>query len=60
MVYNPMGWLEPFTVTLSIYLVNLCISGVNYSYKAEEIKIAVPNCLVPASNLAAMFTLGDK
>jgi hypothetical protein len=59
-VYSPVGLIDPFTVTLSMYLVNLYIAGVKFTYKSLEINNGIPNYLVPASNLAAIFTCGDK
>jgi len=57
-VYRPIGRIEPFTVTLSMYLVYFFISGVKYACRSEEMSRGTPYYLVAASSLAAMFTFG--
>ena len=57
-VYKRIGFALPFTVTRSMFLQNLCSSGVIISYRSSLIRILTPNCLVAAYNLDAILTLG--
>lgn len=50
----------PLTVTVSISLQNYLISGDNIEYNAPEIKRGTPYYFVAASNLEAIFTLGER
>ena len=59
-VKRPIGSIDPLTVTLSIYLTYSAKALLNCSYKLLEIRSGTPYCLVAASNLAAMLTLGLK
>jgi hypothetical protein len=55
-----MGSVDPLKVTLSMYLVNFFNPGVKFAWKSLDISKGIPNYLVPASNLADIFTFGDK
>jgi len=59
-VYNSIGSILPFTVTLSIGLHIDYVSGVNILWREPLIKIGTPNYFVAASSLEAILTLGDK
>ena len=59
-VYSPIGFLEPLTVTLSIYLESYFKESEKQSYKSAEINKGTPYYLVAASKREAIFTLGLK
>ena len=59
-VKSSRGSLLPLTVTRSIILNYYWQVGVRMSTNYPEIKRGAPNCLVAASSLEAILTLGDK
>lgn len=59
-VNSPMGWLLPFTVTVSIWRTRERNEGDKRATKSWERSRGVLNCLVAASRREAMFTLGER
>lgn len=55
-----IGSMLPLTVTLSMCLRFFWVTLVATSLNYPEMRIMDPNCLVAASNLEAMLTLGLK
>jgi hypothetical protein len=59
-VNSPIGYKLPFTVTLSISLQIFLVFLLQASYRMFVSSRGTPYYFVAASNLAAIFTFGDK